>query len=614
MLVLVDKYVHMSAAGLTRSTLTRAGLAIVALAAVAAGLGLSPASESVDAAPRVPVYDTAWDMPFWASLGQVDQYFDHLQASGYTGVWLSVMNHTGGGLTGVSPTLGTTQATFNNNQFDLRTNYRDRFRQILDRAQARGLRVGVVPVWGHGYLHTNRNGACDGTNQGPLQANNSWEIGREIAQAFANHSAVQYWILGGDNFCSPAENGSIWANMAAGLEAGGANQPMTYHTAGWPGRHLLFADQPWVDFLSPQTAHCIPASEARRDLTNVVNATNKPVFAAEMRYEAIQPEWQCQTHGPGNPVRPADVRDDTQAALDAGVNAIVYGHNERWQWGKGVNGSQGGGWNSVRASFGAGGETAMLQLLGASSPPTTVPPTQPPGPSTRIEVIARGTTGSERIELRINESTVAGYNLTTGFQTFRFDASGQVGASQIKVAFVNDNGPRDVVVDAIVVAGQRFESEAANTRSLGSWDGSCDLGFKRTQALHCNGFFHYGQSGQPSTSTRVDVVARGATGTERLELRINDVAVRTFTVSTGFQSFGFTASGSVSPAQVKVALINDDGTNRDAIVDKVIIGGQTYESEAPSVRSTGTWSGSCAPGIKRSQVLHCNGFFHYGQA
>ena len=583
------------------------------MAMLALGLGLSPATETVDAAPRVPLYDTAWDMPFWASLDQVDQYFDHLQNSGYTGVWLSVMNHTGGGLTGVSPTLGTTQATLDNGQFNLRSNYRDQFRQILDRAQARNLRVGVVPVWGHGYLHTNRNGACDGTNAGPLKANNSWEIGREIAQAFANHQAVEYWILGGDNFCSPVEDGSIWANMAAGLENGGARQPMTYHTAGWPGRHLLFADQPWVDFLSPQTAHCIPADEARRDLARVVNSTSKPVFAAEMRYEAIQPTWGgCQSHGPGNPVRPADVRADTQAALDAGVNAIVYGHNERWQWGNGANGSRGGGWNSVRASFGAGGETSMLQLLGATGPPVTVPPTQPPGNNTRIDVIARGTTGSERVELRINESTVAGYNLSTGFRTYTFNASGQVNASQIKVAFTNDNGPRDVVVDAIVVRGQRYESEAASTRSLGSWNGSCGVGFKQTDVLHCNGYFQYDQSGS-NNGTQVDVIARGATGSERLELRINDAVVRTFTVGTGFQSYSYTVPGAVSASQVKVAFTNDNGTNRDAIVDKVIIGGQTFETEAGSVRSTGTWSGSCAPGNKRSQVLHCNGYFHYGQ-
>lgn len=604
---------------------------VVSLAATVA-VGLLGGRDEAGAAPLVPVYDTAWDMPFWASQEQVTEYFDYLRDRGYTGVWLSLMNHTGGGLNGRSPELGSTQATFDG-QFSLRANYRNRMTWILDAAQERGLRVGFVPIWGHAYLHTNAGGACSGTNQGPLQPGNAFEFGNEVGRAFGQHPAIEHWILGGDNFCTPSENGSIWRNLANGLESAGARQPMTYHTAGWPDRHLLFADQPWVDFLSPQTAHCRTSDTARRELRNVIASTNKPVFAAEMRYEAIEPEWDCGLHGAGNPVRANDIGNDARAALAAGVDAVVYGHNERWQWGRGANGSRGGGWSSVRATFGAAGEAQLLAVLGATTPSPTVPPTapstqpptqpsssQPPGNGSLIEVFARGTDGTERIELRVGSATVASFNLSRSAQTFRWRAPSSVQASEVRVAFINDSPPRDVIVDAIAIDGRRFESEAASTRSTGTWSGNCQPGFKQSEVLHCNGFFAYDQGNEPPPvqppgggdgGLVVRVFARGVTGAERIDLQVDGQRVTSFNLSTSQQTFTWRSSTPVTASQVRVAFVNDDGFNRDAIIDAISIDGRRYESEHPSTRSVGSWDGSCGSGFKRSETLHCPGYFAY---
>ena len=52
--------------------------------------------------------------------------------------------------------------------------------------------------------------------------------------------------------------------------------------------------------------------------------------------------------------------------------------------------------------------------------------------------------------------------------------------------------------------------------------------------------------------------------------------------------------------------------DRNLEVDYLKFGSTVYQSESSNTFSQGTWaSGSCAPGNKQSQWLHCNGFFQY---
>ena len=308
------------------------------------------------------VYDTAWDLPYWAELAEVETYFNHLNATGFTGVWLSLLNHTGGGPTAGAPRINGPELTIEpNGELTMNPEHVARMVSILDMAHARGLEVGLVPAWGVAYTTGFANSAC-GPGPGILTAANSQEWGAEVGAAFGAHPAIAHWIFGGDNFCD-LEPVEIWQNLDVGFNSVGATQPVTYHTAGWPARHLTFATEPWVDFLSPQTSHCQEEDATLAQLNAVISATGKPVWAAEPRYEAMEPSWTCAAHGPGNPVTGQDVVDDAQAALTAGVAAIVYGHNERWGWGTAGSGSTNQGWIGVEASFGAPGETALFDLL-----------------------------------------------------------------------------------------------------------------------------------------------------------------------------------------------------------------------------------------------------------
>ena len=341
-----------------------------------------------------PVYDTAWEMPVAATFAEIEVYFDHLYREGFAGTWVSYFDLMQANLYQTTAE-GDLVATINDHgQFELTAGYMNRFQKILDMAHQRGLTVSIAPVWAAVYLNGRVEG-CSAAGSGPLFDWNAFNLGWQLGNRFGQHPAVGQWIMGGDNFCG-VENANIWNQLAAGLADQGAHQPTTYHSPAIPARHYDNLTADWLDFAAPQTGHCQRADLTKTQLQAVRSATNKPVIAGELRYEGIQPTWDCSgVHGPGRPVSAEDVRLDVQAALDSGVNAILFGHNERWQWGVGVHGSTGRGGQGAIESLGSPGEKVALQAAGATrrtSPPQPSP--TPPSPQPKAD------DGDERAQLQ----------------------------------------------------------------------------------------------------------------------------------------------------------------------------------------------------------------------
>src|SRR5688500_13019976 len=67
--------------------------------------------------------------------------------------------------------------------------------------------------------------------------------------------------------------------------------------------------------------------------------------------------------------------------------------------------------------------------------------------SSTVVVRARGVAGGESITLRVANSNVATWTLTTTYQTF---SASTTLAGAVSVAFTNDGGSRDVQVDYII--------------------------------------------------------------------------------------------------------------------------------------------------------------------
>jgi hypothetical protein len=112
------------------------------------------------------------------------------------------------------------------------------------------------------------------------------------------------------------------------------------------------------------------------------------------------------------------------------------------------------------------------------------------GGNKTIVVRARGAAGGESITLRVNNSNVATWTLSTSMQNFTASTSLSGG---ITVAYTNDSGNRDVQVDYIQVNGETRQSENQSYNTGLYANGSCGGG-SNSEWMHCNGAIGYGNT------------------------------------------------------------------------------------------------------------------------
>ena len=221
--------------------------------------------------------------------------------------------------------------------------------------------------------------------------------------------------------------------------------------------------------------------------------------------------------------------------------------------------------------------------------------------SSTIVVRARGVAGGESITLRVDNSNVATWTLSTSYQTYSATTTLSGG---VTVAFTNDGGSRDVQVDYIVVNGETRQSENQSFNSGLYANGSCGGG-SNSEWMHCNGAINYGPVSNSANS--IVVRARGTAGTESVTLRLDNVNVATWTLSTSLQNYSASTNltGGISLA------FTNDATGRDVQVDYIVVNGETRQAEAQSSNSAVWANGSCGGG-GFSEWMHCNGAIGFG--
>lgn len=105
-----------------------------------------------------------------------------------------------------------------------------------------------------------------------------------------------------------------------------------------------------------------------------------------------------------------------------------------------------------------------------------------------IVVRARGTNGSEIINLRVDGATVASWTLTTSNQNYTYTGAA---SGDIQVEFTNDGTNRDVILDYIQVNGETRQAEDMEYNTATYGNGSCGGG-SYSQTMHCSGVIGFG--------------------------------------------------------------------------------------------------------------------------
>ena len=278
--------------------------------------------------------------------------------------------------------------------------------------------------------------------------------------------------------------------------------------------------------------------------------------------------------------------------------------------------------------------------------------------STIIEIDTSSAGGDgERLELQIRGETVASYTLSdnpfTGGNdvptSFVFEADGIVTADDIRIAFNNDDVfelnlkgivktvDRNLTVNSITVAGQKFNTNSDSVFSTGVWDPNANAavaGFGKGNTLHTNGYFQF-SSDIGTTTIVVDTSTATGFG-ERYDLQIDGVTVAHTILNDnpfqqGYQGQGqlvYEAPGEVSISDIRIVFTNDGITtrnlkglisnaDRNLTINSVTVDGSTFLTNDASVFSTGVWDSSLDgpnPGFGLGDTLHVNGYFQYGAA
>ena len=261
---------------------------------------------------------------------------------------------------------------------------------------------------------------------------------------------------------------------------------------------------------------------------------------------------------------------------------------------------------------------ALAMLAAGLSLVIRTAPVDAAGPH-QVVVRAKGDTGQEEMVLRINGEDVARWPVTTSSAAYRYNVDSPLAIETVEVAFINDTGERDLIVDYINVGGTIIESESPTTISTGTYVSGegCVERPSVSEKLHCNGTFRYdiptgtvlGRA--EDTGPRIAVRALGASGSEQLQIRINDTVVLTETVGTKWNTYATSLPAGTDVTTAVVQFVND-GRGRDLRVDYFELDGQRFESEHSSTRANGTWAnGSCAERDSSSEWLRCAGWFRY---
>ncbi len=274
---------------------------------------------TADGAPFFWLADTAWELFHRLDREQAGTYLRNRAERGFTVVQAVVLAELDGlndpNPYGHRPLLDNDPARPNPAYFE-------HVDWIVNRANALGIRIGMLPTWGDKW-------------------NKKWGVGPEVftpasAETYGEFLGRRYreagiiWILGGDRPVESDLHREIIKAMAKGLRRGdGGTHLITFHPSGGSGSAQYFHNEDWLDFNMRQNGH-VTEFTGRYDQTRVDydRTPVKPVLDGEPIYEDHPVSFDAGKLGHSIA---ADVRRPLYWNLFNGAFGHTYGHHSVWQ-------------------------------------------------------------------------------------------------------------------------------------------------------------------------------------------------------------------------------------------------------------------------------------------
>lgn len=271
-----------------------------------------------DGTPFFYLGDTAWELFHRLNREEADLYLQDRADKGFTVIQAVVLAELDGvrepNPYGHTP-LHDDDPTKPNEDYFAHVDY------IVNKAEALGMTIGMLPTWGDKYNK--------GWGKGPeiFTVENARTFGEFLGKRYRDKPII--WILGGDRPLQTVNHVRIIRAMAAGLKAGdGGEHLLTFHPPGMQDSSRYFHCDEWLDFNMYQTGHARDRNNGDLIAGNYALTPTKPCLDAEPGYEDHPNQFNPEKHGW---LDDYDCRKYFYWATFAGACGHTYGCHDIWQ-------------------------------------------------------------------------------------------------------------------------------------------------------------------------------------------------------------------------------------------------------------------------------------------
>ncbi|WP_432712679.1 glycoside hydrolase family 140 protein [Pedobacter sp.] len=287
---------------------------------------------TADGKPFFWLADTGWLLFNKLNRAEAVQYLDDRQKKGFNVIQVMVL-HTVPSVNvyGDSSVLNSDVSrpdttSGNNDQNEKEYDYWDHVDYIITQAEAKGLYMALVPVWG-----TN-------VKDGKVSVQQAEKYADFLSKRYRDHSNI-IWLNGGD--IKGSDSIAVWNKIGETIRKNDTNHLMTFHPRGRTASSQWFHNASWMDFNMVQSGHRRYNQDTSKKETLHYGEDNWKYMEADYKLQPFKPTIDGEPSYEGIPQglhdikeprwNDSDVRRYGYWSVFAGAFGYTYGQNSVMQ-------------------------------------------------------------------------------------------------------------------------------------------------------------------------------------------------------------------------------------------------------------------------------------------